>query len=119
MKLRLTLVVLMLMAAMILGFANPNTADAVCGIRGKIFYMYATPTVTYFYVNYYGYTLPTFYYYFSVPNTTAYTHILSALNAAYSGNQSVFINGSAASCPTTGLARYGGAPTYVYAYSSN
>ena len=73
-------------------------SEAACPIYGKI--VYAT-------TNGGGYTvyvapsqaaLPIFYYYFA----TVDPEVISTLNAAQASNLKVYINGSAATCPTAG-----------------
>jgi len=56
--------------------------------------------------------LPTSSYYFYTADTTAITRFAGARQT----NQTIYVNGSATTCPTSGAYLYGGTVQYVYDY---
>ncbi|OPY64777.1 MAG: hypothetical protein A4E62_02803 [Syntrophorhabdus sp. PtaU1.Bin002] len=104
-----------ILVALSIVFMSFSSADATCSQYGKIQYI-STPTATgtmYVYIAPYGYSVPYFYYYYTMPVSYGYTAGISTLTAAYAGNMTVSLSGNASTCPTSGTYRYGGAISSV------
>ncbi|OPX94790.1 MAG: hypothetical protein A4E58_02445 [Syntrophorhabdus sp. PtaB.Bin006] len=108
-----------ILVALSIVFMSFSSADATCAVTGKIMYVsspvasgtayvYMTPSTT----------LPSYYYYYTIPASYAYTAGQTALYGAMAGNLTVTIYGNAASCPTSGSTRYGGVVTNVLSYAA-
>jgi len=96
------LVIIALVVTMVAAFGVANSF-AVCTQYGKIIYTSGSNTSTTYYIAPRT-TFPTYYYYFS----TSDPDVEAGLAAAVANHDTVYMYGSAASCPTTGTTRYGG-----------
>jgi len=106
MKKRLLSIVLLVVAAVLLTL--PLSADAACNIYGKITYSANTNTGTNIYVTPVttSAVTPGFAYYFSIP--VAYGNLIGTAHSAQASGKTVLVYGNAASCPGTGITRFGG-----------
>lgn len=103
------IVILAIVFATMMAFAGTDSADASCGIYGKVFYIYQTTSYAYIYVAPQSTALPSYaYYYYS-----ADPELISTLASAMSANYTVYISGSVTTCPTSGAWRYGGTISYA------
>jgi hypothetical protein len=95
-----------------------SSADAACVVSGKVFYI-GVPTgagnATVYIAPASG-ALWTYYYVYTIPTTSPAG--IASLQTAMAGQLTVQVTGTAASCPTTGTARSGGAIATVSTYIS-
>jgi hypothetical protein len=100
------LLLVLILSVMLIAVAS--TSYAACVANGSIKTLNFVGTTATVYVGNVG--APSFYYSFTTTNLNYY-HVLSGLLGKY-----VTINGSAATCPTSGVVRYGGVINYIYAF---
>jgi hypothetical protein len=105
------LLVIAVLVAAALVVTHVGDASAACSASGKVLYTNTNAGVTYVYVGQ-GATTITVVFMF----TTNSVLIQSAAMAASAGGNWVSIVGSAASCPTTGTIRAGGAISTIANY---
>jgi hypothetical protein len=97
---------LLLIAAVAVVLATPP-ANAACVQTGTIVYSVVSPTAASFYLKNDG---PVGFYYVYTSNSAIF---INTLSAAHASGARVRIAGSAASCPTAGTLRTGGAVQQV------
>ena len=97
-------------------FGITSIAGATCGNYGKIMYTYRTSSGTmYVYVTPNRTSFPTYYYYFTTSQNNY--QVMDQLTSAQAGNYTVYLNGNASSCASSGTYRYGGVINYSITYT--
>ncbi len=94
-----------------LTMAVASSSFASCNQYGKVFYVYQTTSYSYFYITPRT-TLPTYSYYYYVSDP----ELISTLSSAMSAGTTVYISGSATTCPTSGTYRYSGVTSSARVY---